>query len=88
MARLNVRSRLREDFVPKRRLQRNQVAILKTGEKRTRSQPKGVTATLSFTAPVEIDDVIDKWAAHWNISRSAVIRQAILRADLAWKRDA
>jgi len=82
-----VRSRLREDFVPKRRLQRNQVALLKSRERRTRSQEPGCTATLSFTAPTQIDDIIDKWASQWNISRSAVIRQAILRADLHWQKE-
>lgn len=86
MDRVTRRAKLRHDFVPKRRQQRNQVAILKTGEKRTRSQKEGVTATLSFTAPREIDTLIDKWAAEWNLSRSAVIRQAILRADLHWQR--
>lgn len=83
-----IHQRLRDDFTPKRRLQRNQVAIMKTGEKRTRSQKSGVTATLSFTAPIEIDEIIDRWAATWNMSRSAVIRQAILRADLHWRREA
>lgn len=87
MGRVRVDSRLREDFVPRRKLQRNQVAVLKTGERRTRSQRSGVTATMSFTAPIEIDEIIDRWAAHWNMSRSAVIRQAILRADLHWRRE-
>lgn len=88
MGRMRVDSRLREDFVPRRRRQRNQVAVMKTGEIRTRSQRSGVTATMSFTAPVEIDQIIDRWANEWNMSRSAVIRQAILRADLHWRREA
>ncbi|MEY2711280.1 MAG: hypothetical protein RL487_1063 [Actinomycetota bacterium] len=84
---LNRRSFLRQDMVAARKHQPSQAAILKTGRRRrVNSRPNpGVTGTMSFSATFEIDQMIDRWSAAFNISRSAVLRQAILLANDKWE---
>ncbi len=76
-----------QDFVAARRGTVSQEQALKHGRaRRINSRPSaGVTATVSFTGTHEIDLIVDRWAHEYNISRSAVIRQAILLADQQWE---
>lgn len=78
---------LLQDFVRSRQGTVSQEQALKHGRaRRINSRPSaGVTATLSFTGTHEIDLIVDRWAHEYNISRSAVIRQAILLADQQWE---
>ena len=91
MARVRKQQSLLDDMIKARRRAIDPLAALKQGvslDRRVQPNRLGVTASMSFTAPAEIDDLIDKWAAYWVLSRSAVIRQAILMADISWsKRD-
>lgn len=78
---------LRDDMVPKRRRLLSQVQLVKIGRQRRTNRRKypGVTATMSFTAPAEIDAILDRWASKWDVSRSTVFRQAVLLANDKWE---
>ena len=68
------------DAVAARSVQRNIVAELKDGSRPERRQGgKGVTFTASFTLSKDIDEVIHELAIANNVSRSAVVRIAVLR---------
>ena len=75
------------DFVAARKGMVTHEQTLKHGRARRINSRKsaGVTATVSFTGTHEIDLIIDRWAHEFNVSRSAVFRQAILLADRAWE---
>ena len=68
------------DAVATRTTQRNVVAELKDGSRPVRRQGgKGVTFTASFTLSGEVDELIHDLAISQNVSRSAVVRIAVLR---------
>ena len=72
-----------------RRLGADQVARIKdpTRVRYQRSHGTRALFTASFTSNPLVDDLVDKWAHRWNVSRSNVIRQAILRANALWERE-
>lgn len=75
-----VRARPRAEYTP---------ADMVRGTRRrkvSRRNP-GVTVTLSFAGTPEIDEIVDYWSRTRHESRSAIFRQAILRAHLAWERE-
>ncbi|NBR00641.1 MAG: hypothetical protein EBT79_12475 [Actinobacteria bacterium] len=84
---VNRRFLLRQDMVSARKHQPSATVLLKGSRpRRVNSRPNpGVTGTMSFSATHEIDLIIDRWSAAFNISRSAIIRQAILLANDKWE---
>lgn len=74
------------DVIPKREVSVSEKARLKSGRPRDRLYARkiGDTFTVSFTVTQEIDALIDRHARERNVSRSSIIRQAMLLADLNW----
>lgn len=73
---------LRDDLIAQRRTQADVVRVLAEGRQRlqpSNEKRSGVpTVTLSFTANHMIDQLVQDAACRLNLSRSAVIRQAIM----------
>jgi hypothetical protein len=68
------------DAVASRNTQRNVIAELKDGSRPARRQGgAGVTFTASFTLSGEVDEIIHDLAIQHNVSRSAIVRIAVLR---------
>jgi hypothetical protein len=68
------------DAVASRTTQRNVIAELKDGSRPPRRQGgEGLTFTASFTLSGEVDEIIHELAIQKNVSRSAIVRVAILR---------
>lgn len=79
--RRRTRPTLRNDFIPRRKMQVDVVRIVAEGRARAVSHPGRTlcaTCTLSFTANHLIDDLVQQLAMELNLSRSAAIRQAIM----------
>jgi hypothetical protein len=76
------------DIVARREIAISEKAILKAGRPRVRAYARkvGDTFTVSFTVTQELDQMIDRHALERNVSRSAVVRQALLLADRHWAR--
>lgn len=82
---MGVKRALRHELVQRTPLLPNEVEKLKTGRRRySRKTKPSMVVTLTFSAPLIIDDIIDRWSAETNSSRSSVIRAAILMADAHW----
>lgn len=68
------------DAVASRSTQRDVIAEMKDGSRPSRRQGgRGVTFTASFTLSGEVDELIHELAIQQNVSRSAIVRIAILR---------
>lgn len=76
------------DVVQRRNPSVRQQDIVKMGRARQRvyARPKGTTCTCSFTLTEALDLIVDQRAARENISRSAVVRQALMLADAHWSK--
>lgn len=79
---------LLRDVVRRRNTSIRQQEILKVGKPRKRyyAREVGRTCTCSFTITEELDRIIDKRSVEMNISRSAVVRQALMLADAYWSK--
>lgn len=68
------------ESVAKRVTQRDLIDELQDGRRPTRRQGgAGLTFTASFTIPPSVDNVIHTMAVKSNVSRSEIVRSAVLR---------
>jgi len=83
-----VNSVLLRDVVRRRKPSIKQQEMMKMGNvrKRVYARDVGQTCTCSFTLTEELDRIIDQRSAQMNISRSAVVRQAVMLADAHWSK--